>query len=473
MTDKYEVVIGLEVHVELATQTKIFCSCKTHFGDTPNTHVCPVCMGLPGSLPVLNEKAVEYAIKAGLATGCRIAEYTRFDRKNYFYPDLPKAYQISQYELPVCTGGGIEICVSGEKKSIGITRIHLEEDAGKLIHDREAGTLIDYNRCGVPLIEIVTEPDIRSSEEAKAFLTELRTVLLYTKISDCKMNEGSLRCDVNLSVRKKGDAAFGVRTEMKNINSFSFVAKAIEYEYARQVAVLESGGKVLPETRRFDSQTGQTHTMRVKESAADYRFFPEPDLPPFHIERERIEDIAHRLPMLPARRRALYTERYLLSESDASVIASSPALADYFENAADLTKYHKTAANLILSELLATTDTETFSPPVTAEQTAELATLYGEQTVNSSTVKKLLKILPDEKAGARELVKRLGLEQINDREYIAVTLDKVLKENPKLLCDYTSGKLAAKKAIIGKVMAATGGKANPRVLDEVFDKRLK
>ncbi len=472
MTDEYEAVIGLEIHIELATETKIFCSCKTDFGAAPNTQICPVCMGLPGTLPTLNSKAVEYAIKAGLAVGCNIAEYTRFDRKNYFYPDLPKAYQISQNEYPICRDGKIEINTENGKKTVRIKRIHLEEDAGKLLHRADIGTLVDYNRCGVPLIEIVTEPDLRSAEEARLFLGELRTAILYTGISDCKMNEGSMRCDVNLSVRKKGTHLPGTRTEMKNINSVSFAAKAIEYEYSRQIQVLESGGQIVPETRRFDSKTGQTYAMRAKESSDDYRFFPEPDLRPLRISREYVKKIEKNMSVPPKQRRKTYTEKYMLSPTDAAILTSSPRLSDYFEAAAEATPYPKTAANIILSELLAEANADEFSPSLTSAQTAELATLYGNATVNSSTLKKLIKLLPSSDLCASELVEKNGLAQINDRQYISAVLDNVLSENPKLISDYLGGKSSVKKAIVGKAMAKTEGKANPKILDELLDGML-
>ena len=318
----YEMVIGLEVHVELKTATKIFCSCPTTFGAAPNTQCCPVCMGFPGTLPVLNKKVVEYAVKAGLATNCKIANYSKEDRKNYFYPDLPKAYQISQYDLPLCEHGWLDIETEAGSKRIGITRIHIEEDAGKLVHDDVHGTMIDCNRCGVPLIEIVSEPDIRSAEEAKAYLQKLRAIILYTGISDCKMEEGSLRCDVNLSVRKVGAEAFGTRTEMKNLNSFQFIVKAIEYEYKRQVDAIEAGETVVQETRRFDTATGKTNTMRTKEDADDYRYFPDPDLPPIEMSDERIAAFAAEIPELPDARKARYIEKYGLTPYDGEILTS-------------------------------------------------------------------------------------------------------------------------------------------------------
>lgn len=473
MTDAYEAVIGLEVHTELATETKMFCSCANRFGAPPNTLVCPVCMGLPGTLPIPNKQAAELTVKAGIATGCTVSDIARFDRKNYFYPDLPKAYQISQHEYPICRNGGIDVIAEGKIKHIRINRIHLEEDAGKLIHDKNVGTLIDYNRCGVPLIEIVSEPDIRTAEEAKAYLTELRTILMYSDISDCKMNEGALRCDVNISVRKKGSSALGVRTEIKNINSFSFVAKAISYEFSRQVKVLEANGKILPETRRFDSKTGTTQTMRIKESADDYRFFPEPDIPPFKISREQVARLADTIPRLPAERRKLYTEKYGIGVSEAAVIASERKIADYFESSAERTRYPKLAANILLTELLSQNSTDSFNVSLSAEDLAELATLYGDGEINSSTVKKLLKMLTNTEMSPKELVQKYELAQINDTTFIENAVKTALAENPKLVSDYKHGKLSAKKAIIGKIMSASNGRVNPALTDSILSELLK
>lgn len=472
MTDAYEAVIGLEVHAELATKTKMFCTCANSFGAPPNTLVCPICMGLPGTLPIPNRQAAELTVKAGLATSCTVSEIARFDRKNYFYPDLPKAYQISQYELPICRNGSIDITADGKSKRIRINRIHLEEDAGKLIHDKDAGTLIDYNRCGIPLIEIVSEPDIRSAEEARAYLTELRTILVYSDISDCKMNEGSFRCDVNISVRKRGSSELGVKTEIKNINSFSFVAKAISYEFSRQVDILEAKGKILSETRRFDSKTGTTQTMRVKETADDYRFFPEPDIPTFKISREKIAAIADTLPRLPNERRKLYTEKYGIGAPEAAVIASEKEIADYFESVAERTCYPKAAANILLTELLGQSSADKFQAPLAASSLAELATLYGECTVNSSTVKKLLKMLVNSDMSPTELVQKYNLAQINDKQVIADTVKKAVAENPKLVADYKGGKLSAKKAIIGKIMSVSDGKINPVIADRILSELL-
>ena len=464
----YETVIGLEVHIELDTASKIFCGCPTAFGAVPNTQVCPVCAGLPGTLPSLNKRAVELCVKAGLATGCTISHVSHFDRKNYFYPDLPKAYQISQNDLPLCRDGHVDITVDNASKRIGIERIHLEEDAGKLIHT-DNGTLIDYNRCGVPLIEIVSRPDIRSADEAKAYLSELRLIMMYAGISDCKMNEGSFRCDVNLSVRKAGDENFGMRTEMKNINSFTFVGQAIEYESKRQIELLENGGKVRMETRRFDANTGKTYTMRVKESAADYRFFREPDLLPLKIPQDTVEDIKSSLPLSPANVRKKLSECFGLAKDIIEIIVARPAMSDYFLRAMEHTSFAQTVANLMVTEFLGGQVADEFCPPVSAKQLSEVAELFGTGEINSSTVKKLLSMLKNTDLSATELVEQNDMRQINDRIKIRYELDKVLQETPKLLEDYRNGKIAAKKAIIGKVMAATGGKANPIVLNEIFE----
>ena len=475
----YEAVIGLEVHVELKTKTKIFCSCPTDFGAPPNTQICPICMGHPGTLPVLNEKAVEYALCAGLALNCTVAPFSKQDRKNYFYPDLPKAYQISQYDLPLCRGGYLDIETEKGEKRIGITRIHIEEDAGKLIHDPRHGTMIDCNRCGVPLIEIVSEPDIRSAEEAKAYLRKLRSVILYTGVSDCRMNEGSFRCDVNISVRKVGESAFGTRTELKNLNSFAFVGKAIEYEYRRQCEQVEAGEAVLQETRRFDPTTGRTESMRSKENADDYRYFPEPDLPPIQISEERIRSIAEQIPTLPDARKKAYMAEYGLSAYDSDLLTSDRALADYFEAGASSTPYPKLLANLILTDLLRLvneripTAADRFTCPISPERLGELATLSGDNVINSSTAKKLLSELWSNTCSPAKLVKERGLEQINDRECIASLVSQAIASNPKAVADYKRGKKASAGAIVGAVMAATRGLANPILLSEVVEESLR
>ena len=473
MINNYEMVIGLEVHVELKTKTKIFCSCPTTFGAEPNTQVCPVCMGLPGVLPVLNEKAVEYATKVGLATNCKIANYSKFDRKNYFYPDLPKAYQISQFDMPLCQSGYLDIETEKGKKCIGITRIHLEEDAGKLIHDAEKGTLIDCNRCGVPLIEIVSEPDIRSADEAKAYLQKLRTVILYTGASDCKMNEGSLRCDVNLSVRKIGETELGVRTEMKNLNSFQFIYKAIEYEYKRQVEALESGEKVVQETRRFDATSGKTYSMRTKENMSDYRFFPEPDLLPIELSDERIDVIRKTIPMLPDERIAMYIEKYNLPANDGEVLTADMALADYFEIAAEKTKHPKLVANMLQSEIMAMTETDNFKCTIDPSHMAALADMAGNETINSATVKKLIKRMWESDFDPVEAVEREGLAQVNDENVILSWVKEAIELNPKSVADYKKGKKTASKAIIGKAMAVSMGKANPVLVQKLVEAELE
>ena len=469
MNDMYEAVIGLEVHVELSTRTKMFCSCKNEYGALPNTNVCPICLGMPGVLPSPNKRAIELAVRAGLATNCNISEISRFDRKNYFYPDLPKAYQISQYEYPLCLGGYIDIDTSEGEKRIGITRIHIEEDAGKLLHDKELGTLIDYNRCGVPLIEIVSEPDIRTAEQARAYLIELRKIMRYIGVSDCRMNEGAFRCDVNLSIRRIGEDALGTRTEMKNINSFSFVAKAIEYEFARQVEVVQSGGRIYPETRRFDSKTGQTHAMRKKQSTADYRFFPEPDIPAFITGKEQIDKIAMSMPVLPSIRKRRYIEEFGLPCAEATLLASDRGISDFFEAAAELTEYKRIVANILLTDILANTSAEEFCSPLSCEKLAELATLYGDQTINSSTVKRLIPIIPTVEGSVGRLVEEMGLCQINDAEHIKSILEQILAYEPRILQDYRNGKAAVKKSAVGKVMKQTQGRANPEIVNAVWE----
>ena len=470
--ESYEMVVGLEVHAELKTKTKIFCACPTTFGAQPNTLCCPVCMGLPGTLPVLNERVVELAIRAGLATHCSIAPTSGHDRKNYFYPDMPKAYQITQYEHPLCKDGYLMIDTADGVKRVGITRIHIEEDAGKLIHDRTQGTLLDFNRCGVPLIEIVSSPDIRSAEEARAYLRKLRTLLLYTEVSDCRMNEGSLRCDVNLSVRRRGEKNFGVRTEIKNLNSIAFVGKAIDYEFERQVDLLERGESVRQETRRFDEGTGKTILMRVKENADDYRYFPEPDLPPVRTTDTQIERIRASLPILPDDRKALYTKAYALSDADADQITADRAMADYFEAAARQTEYPKILANLLLTELTRLSDGESFACPIAPAHMAELATLSGNSTVNSSTAKKLIAELWEHDQSPSKLVTERGLAQINDTALLQTLVQEILASNPKILADYRNGKKAAAKTVVGQIMGKTGGRANPILLGELVEQEL-
>lgn len=468
----FEAVIGLEVHVELKTATKAFCACSTAFGAPPNTQVCPVCMGLAGALPVLNARAVELTMRAGLATHCRIADYTRFDRKNYYYPDLPKGYQISQQEFPLCTGGYLNITVNGAEKRIGITRIHLEEDAGKLLHEGDK-TLVDSNRCGVPLAEIVSEPDLRSADEAREYLQTLRTVLRFAGVSDCRMQEGALRCDVNLSVRPVGQTALGTRTEMKNLNSFRFVSRAIEHEFKRQVELVLAGERVVQETRRYDPDADRTYPMREKEGKADYRFFPEPDLLPLAISEGEVAALAAAIPAMPHARRARYKKEWEISEADAAILSSDLALATYFEKAAEATPYPRIAASLLVTEGLRVAAAEDFATPADALHLAELATLLGEEQINSSTAKKLTGELFAADFSPRAAVAARGLAQINDPAALAAVIGEALAENPRALADFKNGKRAARAALVGAAMAKTSGRANPRLLSDLLDKALE
>ena len=471
MIANYEMVIGLEVHVELKTATKIFCGCSTKFGAAPNTQCCPVCTGMPGSLPVLNGKVVEYAVKAGLATGCKIATYSKQDRKNYFYPDLPKAYQISQYDLPLCSEGHLDIETESGKKRIGITRIHIEEDAGKLVHQEGKGTFIDCNRCGVPLIEIVSEPDMRSAEEAKAYLQKLRAIILYTGVSDCKMNEGSLRCDVNLSIRKTGSDKLGTRTEMKNLNSFQNVVKAIEYEYARQVSVLEEGGEVIQETRRFDMNTGKTSSMRSKENADDYRYFPDPDLVPIVVSPEFLEEIRKAIPVLPDQRKASYQEKYGLSSLAAETLVTRKDIADYFETVAGETEYPLLAANLVSGEV-ARLCPEEQAVPVAPEHIAVLSDLLGQGKINGGTCKKVIAQLFREDGDPVAIIEAQGLQQISDPQVLRPMAEEVLRQSQKVVQDYKGGNKNAFHALVGQMMKKTQGKGNPQVIGQVLSELL-
>lgn len=463
----YEIVIGLEVHSELKTNTKIYCDCTTEFGGEPNTHCCPICTGMPGTLPVLNGKVVEYAIRAGLATSCKINEYSKQDRKNYFYPDLPKAYQVSQYDLPLCYEGVVEIDVNDEKKNIGITRIHIEEDAGKLIHESGEGSLVDYNRCGVPLIEIVSEPDLRSAEEVRAYLEKLRSILLYADVSDCKMNEGSLRCDINLSVRKKGAKEFGTRTEMKNMNSFNFAVKAIEYEAKRQIKVIEGGGEIVQETRRWDEAKGITVSMRSKEEAHDYRYFPEPDLMPIVTTKEKIEEIRQSLPEMPDSRKQRYIKNYSLSEYDANLIVASRNIADFFEEASKNIENKKAVVNYITTEIfsrLSEEDKEQGNIPIKPKDLEELVILIENGTISNSIAKTVFADMWETGKSANKIVDEKGLKQISDDDELKKMAQEVINNNPKPVNDYLNGKEAAIQALMGQMMKLTKGKANPKVV---------
>ena len=474
--DNYEVIIGLEVHAELSTKTKIFCSCPTEFGAAPNTHVCPICMAMPGTLPVLNEKVVEYAVKAGLATNCEISRDSKNDRKNYFYPDLPKAYQISQFDKPLCEHGYVEIDTDEGKKKIGITRIHIEEDAGKLNHDDfGGGSLVDLNRAGVPLIEIVSEPDIRSSEEAEKYLRKLKSILEYIEVSDCKMQEGSLRADVNVSVRKKGDTKLGTRTEMKNMNSFKSITRAIEYEVDRQIDVIEDGGIIEQETLRWDDVSGKTFPMRDKEDAQDYRYFPEPDLVAIKLSEEYIENIKKALPELPESRKQRYLEEYKLSEKDANIITSSKYLSDLFEGATKICNNPKAVNNWIISDIsriLNETEMEPIEIPFDSKQLAKLVMLIDKGTISSSIAKKVLVEMFEHPRDPEDIIDEKGWVQISDEGAIKDVVLKILEANPQSVADYKGGKDRALGYLVGQAMKETRGKANPQLLNKMFLEEL-
>ena len=460
MREDYEIVMGLEVHAELSTKTKIFCSCPTEFGADPNTHVCPVCTAMPGALPVLNEKVVEYAVKAGLATNCEIARNSKNDRKNYFYPDLPKSYQISQFDMPLCEHGYIEIeDDEGNKKKIGLTRIHIEEDAGKLNHNEfGAGSLVDLNRAGVPLIEIVSEPDLRSSKEVEQYLKKLKSILEYIEVSDCKMQEGSLRADVNVSVRKKGAKEFGTRTEMKNMNSFRSIVRAIEYEADRQIDVIEDGGKIYQETLRWDDVSGKTFSMRDKEDAQDYRYFPDPDLVAIKLSEEYIENIKNNLPELPESRKARYMGEIGLSEKDARLLTASKYLSNMFEKASDICGNHKAVANWLLSDvsrILNEREEDADSIPFTAEQLAKMITLIDKGTISSAIAKKVLEELFEEPKDPEEIIKEKGWIQISDEGAIKEVVLKIIEANPQSVADYKAGKDKAVGFLVGQAMKET------------------
>ena len=474
--EDYEVIIGLEVHAELSTKTKIFCSCPTAFGAAPNTHTCPICMAMPGTLPVLNEKVVEYAVKAGLATNCEISRNSKNDRKNYFYPDLPKSYQISQFDKPLCEHGYVEIEINGEKKKIRLTRIHIEEDAGKLNHDEfGGGSLVDLNRAGVPLIEIVSEPDLRSAEEVEQYLRKLKSILEYIEVSDCKMQEGSLRADVNVSVRKKGETKLGTRTEMKNMNSFRSIVRAIEYEVDRQIDVIENGGKIDQETLRWDDVSGKTFPMRDKEDAQDYRYFPDPDLVAIKLSEEYIENIKNSLPELPESRKERYLQEYKLSEKDAKLITASKYLSDLFEEAVKVCNNPKAVNNWIISDIsriLNETEMEPIQIPFDAKQLAKLVVLIDKGTISSSIGKKVLVELFENPRDPEDTIKEKGWIQISDEGAIKEVVLKILENNPQSIADYKGGKDKALGFLVGQAMKETKGKANPQMLNKMFLEEL-
>lgn len=458
----YEVVIGLEVHVELNTATKIFCNCSTAFGAAPNTHVCPVCTGMPGVLPVMNRMVLEKAIKAGIATNCTITQQCKFDRKNYFYPDLPKAYQTSQLYLPICRNGYVEIDTPEGSKKVRIHQIHMEEDAGKLIHGA-AATLIDYNRCGVPLLEIVSEPDMCSAEEVLAYLEKLKATMEYLNVSDCKMQEGSMRADVNLSVRRVGDPELGTRTETKNMNSFKAIARAIEYEIFRQIEVLEDGGTILQETRRWDDNKGIGYAMRSKENAHDYRYFPEPDLAPINISDETLEDIRGTIPELPDQKRTRYVEEYSLSAYDAGQLTRSRHLAGIFEQTVELCSLPKEVANFLLGDCMRLLNQDGKEPAelcFAPQNLAELIKLVQAGSINKTTAKAVFEKIYAENIDPVAYVKENGLEMMSDDGELDSLVAEIIAANPKSVADYRGGKKAAIGFLVGQVMKATKGKAD-------------
>ena len=471
--EDYEAIIGLEVHAELSTKTKIFCSCPNDFGGDPNTHVCPVCMAMPGALPVLNKKVVEYAIKAGLATNCEIAKTSKNDRKNYFYPDLPKSYQISQFDMPLCTNGYIEIETENGTKKIGITRIHIEEDAGKLNHDDYGrDSLVDLNRAGVPLIETVSEPDLRSSKEADIYLKKLKSIFQYIDVSDCKMEEGSLRADVNVSVHKKG-TPFGKRTEMKNMSSFRSIVRAIDYEIERQIEVYENGGTIEQETLRWDEVSGKTFTMRSKEDAQDYRYFPEPDLGIIEISNEWKEEIRRTLPEMPEERKARYIEEFKLPEYDSNIIVSSKYLSEFFEDAVKVCNNPKAVSNWIMTDIIRVQNEEGIEKmPFTAENLGKLIILIDKGTISSSIAKKVFEELLENPRSPEEIIKEKGWIQISDEGAIKEVVLKILEENPQSIADYKAGRDRALGFLVGQAMKETKGKANPKLLNKLFLEEL-
>jgi aspartyl-tRNA(Asn)/glutamyl-tRNA(Gln) amidotransferase subunit B len=478
---KYEPVIGLEVHVQLLTATKAFCGCANKFGAEPNTNICPVCLGLPGALPVLNEKAVEYATRAALALHCEVRERSIFARKNYFYPDLPKGYQISQYDKPLAENGWIEVpTVNGTNKKIGITRVHMEEDAGKSLHDGFADsatrTYLDLNRCGTPLIEIVSEPDIRTPDEAFEYLTRLKEILLYTGVSDCNMEEGSLRCDANVSVRPLGQEKFGTKAEVKNVNSFKFIRAALEYEIERQVELIESGGRVAQETRLWNSNEGRTYSMRSKEQAHDYRYFPEPDLPPLVLTPEYIGETEKNLPELPEARRARMIGEYDLNEQDARTLTASREFADRFEAAAKEAKNPRRVANVLLSEVggrLKALGLEQENSPVSMAGIVLAADLLDESKISSRQMKQLMDLAFEKSEDFPAVYEREKPQQITDSSALEKLIDEVIASNPKQVEQYRAGKKTMAGFFVGQVMRASKGHANPALLNELVTRKLE
>ncbi len=478
----YITVIGLEVHAELKTKTKAFCSCSTEFGAEPNTHVCPVCLGMPGALPVLNKRVVEFAIRAGLALNCNIQKFNKMDRKNYFYPDLAKNYQISQWDEPICLGGHIDIRVNGEKKRIGITRIHMEEDAGKLVHSgltisTSDSSAVDYNRAGVPLIEIVSEPDMRSAAEARAYMEQLKAILEYTDVCDCKMQEGSLRCDANISVMPEGATEFGTRAEIKNLNSFRALERAIEYEVERQIEIVEDGGHVVQETRTWDDANGVTLSMRSKEEAHDYRYFPEPDLVPINLDQAWIDEIKATLPELPsARKERLLAED--VPEDNADIIVASKKVADYFDEGTKATKNLKALSNWLIGDVAGYLNAEgiEIDDPefkITPDHLGELVNLIDKGVLSSKLAKQIFAEMLKENEAPEALVKKLGLEQVSDAGELGKLVDEVIAANPQSIADFKAGKKKALGFLVGQIMKATHGKANPGMVNKMLMEKLQ
>ncbi len=476
MSKQYETVIGLEVHVELATKTKIFCGCSTAFGGAPNTHTCPVCTGMPGSLPVLNKQVVEYAVAVGLATNCQITQYCKFDRKNYFYPDNPQNYQISQLYLPICRNGHVDIETEQGTKAIGIHEIHMEEDAGKLIHDEwEDCSLVDYNRSGVPLIEIVSEPDMRSAQEVIAYLEKLRMTVQYLGASDCKLNEGSMRADVNLSVREVGAKEFGTRTEMKNLNSFKAITHAIEGERERQIELLESGKEVVQETRRWDDAKEYSYAMRSKEDAQDYRYFPDPDLVPVYISDEWLEQIRSRQPEFREAKMARYKEEFDIPEYDIGIITDSKHMADLFEETVAICKQPKKVSNWIMGETLRLLKEKNMDPEDIRFAPGNLAKLIGlvdAKAINSSVAKEVFEVMFEEDVDPEKYVEEKGLKTVNDEGALRKTIKEIIAANPQSVEDYHNGKDRAIGFLVGQTMKAMKGKADPAMVNQILKELL-